>query len=265
MAGHPDEALDMVQRVAAAVADTPDGPAKARVLADCAQVLMNGDRHPESEAAARTAGALARAVGDPIIEVETGAILAVAGFDLLTRRLAAPPDSEPPRSDRPVRAGRSGLRLTPLPQGPRLAPETRRPDVRPLLRPGRRPAPTEAMHNSPSRLPLLSQITAPTTIIHGSDDQLIDAAASITINTLIHNSTPTIYPAWDTSSPGRSGLNDQPDLREHPPLVHRPPDARSARDGVHRQRPVSRIRAGAPPGSTRLGTCGASRTGWTCR
>ncbi len=53
---------------------------------------------------------------------------------------------------------------------------------------------TEALQNSEDRTLLLPRITARTTIIHGSDDKLIDPAASTVMHTLIDNSTLTIYP-----------------------------------------------------------------------
>lgn len=53
---------------------------------------------------------------------------------------------------------------------------------------------TEALLKSKDRTVLLPRITAPTTIIHGSDDQLIDPSASTIMHTLIGNSMLTIYP-----------------------------------------------------------------------
>jgi pimeloyl-ACP methyl ester carboxylesterase len=60
---------------------------------------------------------------------------------------------------------------------------------------------TEALQNAKDLTPLLAQLTAPTTIIHGSDDQLIDAAAATVFHTLIDRSTLTIYPGMGHELP----------------------------------------------------------------
>jgi pimeloyl-ACP methyl ester carboxylesterase len=125
----------------------------------------------------------------------------ICGFDLLTGRLAAPP----------ARNRREAIDRYVQDEAPSASPRYPR-DLDWLRELGglmydrgydpdgvRRQ--TEAMQNSPSRLPLLPQITAPTTISHGSDDGLIDAAASVTMNTLIHNSTLTIYPGMGHELP----------------------------------------------------------------
>ena len=52
---------------------------------------------------------------------------------------------------------------------------------------------TEALQKSTDRTPILPQITAPTAILHGSDDQLIDVAASTAMHALIRNSTLTVH------------------------------------------------------------------------
>ena len=96
---------------------------------------------------------------------------------------------------------------------------------------------TEALQNSPDRTPFLSRISASTTIIHGSDDNLINAAASTAIYHLIDNSTLTIYPgmghelphrsgrrSWPRSVPtptaGRNGLRDDTRRRARPRQIH---------------------------------------------
>jgi pimeloyl-ACP methyl ester carboxylesterase len=60
---------------------------------------------------------------------------------------------------------------------------------------------TAALQNSEDRTMLLPQITAPTAIIHGSDDKLIDPAASTAMHTLINNSTLMIYPGMGHELP----------------------------------------------------------------
>jgi pimeloyl-ACP methyl ester carboxylesterase len=52
---------------------------------------------------------------------------------------------------------------------------------------------TEALQKSSDRTPILSQMTVPTAILHGSDDQLIDVAASTAMHALIRNSTLTVH------------------------------------------------------------------------
>jgi pimeloyl-ACP methyl ester carboxylesterase len=52
---------------------------------------------------------------------------------------------------------------------------------------------TEALQKSSDRTPILSEMTVPTAILHGSDDQLIDVAASVAMHALIRNSTLTVH------------------------------------------------------------------------
>ena len=52
---------------------------------------------------------------------------------------------------------------------------------------------TEALQKSSDRTPLLLRIAVPTTILHGSDDQLIDVAASTAMHALIRGSTLTVH------------------------------------------------------------------------
>ena len=60
---------------------------------------------------------------------------------------------------------------------------------------------TEALQKSSDRTPILPQITAPTAILHGSDDQLIDVAASTAMHALIRNSTLTVHPGMGHELP----------------------------------------------------------------
>jgi pimeloyl-ACP methyl ester carboxylesterase len=60
---------------------------------------------------------------------------------------------------------------------------------------------TEALQNFQDRTMFLPRITAPTTIIHGSDDKLIEPAASTVMHTLIDNSILTIYPGMGHELP----------------------------------------------------------------
>ncbi|QYX75714.1 alpha/beta fold hydrolase [Streptomyces akebiae] len=59
----------------------------------------------------------------------------------------------------------------------------------------------EALYNSPDRTPRLHRITAPTTILHGDGDRLIDPDASTVMHELITDSKLTIYPGMGHELP----------------------------------------------------------------
>ena len=64
---------------------------------------------------------------------------------------------------------------------------------------------TQELQNAEDLTPLLRRITAPTTILHGSDDRLIAPGASALLHDLIDDSALTIHWAWATSCPAPSG------------------------------------------------------------
>ena len=64
---------------------------------------------------------------------------------------------------------------------------------------------TQALQNAEDLTPLLRRITAPTTILHGSDDRLIAPAASALLHDFIDDSALTIQLGMATSCPAPSG------------------------------------------------------------
>jgi pimeloyl-ACP methyl ester carboxylesterase len=60
---------------------------------------------------------------------------------------------------------------------------------------------TEAVLSATDRSSLMGAVTAPTTIVHGSADRLIDPAASVRLHELIEGSTLTVYPGMGHELP----------------------------------------------------------------